>query len=396
MRITGARVAVDANRSGHRDLTIREGRISLERTPDREEPELDLSGFLLLPGLVNAHDHLEFNLFPRLGSAFYPNAKSWAGDIYRPHDSPVREHLSLSKRARLMWGGLKNLLSGVTTVAHHNPVDDPFLNADFPVHVVRQFGWAHSLDFGADVLERFRATPEDWPFVVHAAEGVDERATSEIAQLDLLGVLCERTVLIHAIGLDHPGLELVKRRNSGIVWCPTSNLSIYGRTLSASALHSGLNIGLGTDSAMTAQTDLIDEIAMARRVSDLGRAGVYEMVTTRPARLLRLRDGQGEIGENGVADLVAVRDRGQTPAEALEAMTPEMVIVGGVIRLISPPLRERVNLDHPIKPHRSASHSVALEGRGRWFTSVDVPALHQETLRVLGPEYRLAGKRVSL
>jgi len=32
-----------------------------------EGVELDLEGLQVLPGLINAHDHLEFALFPRLG-----------------------------------------------------------------------------------------------------------------------------------------------------------------------------------------------------------------------------------------------------------------------------------------------------------------------------------------
>ncbi len=39
---------------------------------------LDLSGFLLLPGLINAHDHLEFSLFPNIGDGPYQNAAQWA------------------------------------------------------------------------------------------------------------------------------------------------------------------------------------------------------------------------------------------------------------------------------------------------------------------------------
>ena len=389
MKISGARIALGASESERRDLAIRQGRLCFETGTRRDDAVLDLDGFLVLPGLINAHDHLEFNLFPKLGNGHYPNAAAWARDIYKPHDSPVREHLALSKRARLVWGGLKNLLSGATTVAHHNPVDDPAFGANFPVKIVAEMGWAHSLDFSPDLAARFRATPPDWPFLLHAAEGTDEIAHAEIARLDEIGILGERTALIHAIGLDHPGLELVKTRRVGIVWCPGSNLSVYGRTLAPDVLRSEVNIALGTDSAMTSAADLIDELDLAKRVSGLDSAALYQMVTARAARLLRLKDGQGELRHDGAADLIAVEDRGQSPAEALASMVPDLVMVGGAIRLVSPGLRERASAAAP-----ALRHSIVLEDRGCWFTDVDVPSLHAETVAALGPDYRLAGRRV--
>lgn len=387
MTITGARIALGPVRSARRDFRIHDGQIRFDRADEPPKKGLDLSGFLVMPGLINAHDHLEFNLFPRLGNGRYSNAKEWADDIYRPLDSPVKEQLALPKRARLMWGGLKNLMSGVTTVAHHNPVEEAGFDEAFPVNVVRNFGWAHSLDFSPDLADRFRATPADWPFLVHAAEGIDERARAEIDRLDRMGVLCDRTALIHAIGLDAAGLDLLKARRSGIVWCPSSNLSVYGRTLPLAAFNGGVNIALGTDSAMTAQTDLIGEIGVARRIANLNPDDLYEMATTRAARLLRLQEGQGAIRDGGVADLVAVEDREQTPAAALEEMTPELVMVRGVIRLITARLSDRVENPPKLQP-------VALEGRGQWLTDIDIASLHNETVRALGADFRLAGKRL--
>jgi cytosine/adenosine deaminase-related metal-dependent hydrolase len=395
MILSGARIALDAMNTEILDLSVHDGHIFFEspgtsysRSP---RPILDLTGFLILPGLINAHDHLEFNLFPSLGHGAYPNAKSWAEDIYRPDASPVKEHLALSKRTRLAWGGLKNLLSGVTTVSHHNPFEPTVFDASFPVNVVERFGWAHSLDFSPDLVERFRTTPEEWPFILHAAEGVDEHARSEISRLDALGVLSERTVLVHAIGLDQPDLHLLRQRHSSLVWCPSSNVSTYGHTVAADVLRSGLRVALGTDSALTAHVDLIDEIAIAERTHELSWQELFEMVTRRSACVLRLTDGQGTIRDGGAADLVVVEDQSQSPAKALRQLRPEMVIVRGKIRLVSPRLREAISdLDD------NRWNPISVQGKSHWYTNVDVPALDEKTVSVLGTGYRLAGRRISL
>jgi cytosine/adenosine deaminase-related metal-dependent hydrolase len=74
VRLSGARVALTATHAERIDLGIRGSRIlPFDSAPDKSI-EFDLTGHLLLPGLINAHDHLEFNLFPRLGRGPYPNA----------------------------------------------------------------------------------------------------------------------------------------------------------------------------------------------------------------------------------------------------------------------------------------------------------------------------------
>jgi cytosine/adenosine deaminase-related metal-dependent hydrolase len=385
MRLTGARVARSATSTERVDLEIRHGRI---RPARNSGPQLDLDGHLILPGLINSHDHLEFNLFPRLGSGPYPNATAWAEDIYHPHHSPIKEHLAVPKAIRLRWGGLKNLLSGVTTVAHHNPYDETF-EQGFPVRVVKRFGWAHSLRFAPDVAARSQNVSGRWPFLIHAAEGTDASAASEIPELERAGVLRRRTVLIHGVGIDCHSLKTLLRRRASLVWCPSSNLFTLSRTLASEVLRSGIPIALGTDSALTCQGDLAAELRVARRVGRLGAEDIYPMVTTEAARILRLTRGEGEIRENGIADLLVVPDSGRNPAEALQKFCPALVMLGGKIQLISSKLAARID------PQFTRSlQKVELKGRGSWLVNANVGLLYTVTEGFLGPGFQLSGKPV--
>jgi cytosine/adenosine deaminase-related metal-dependent hydrolase len=383
VRLKNARIAISATHSERVDVVTDQG-------GKDNALEIDLKGHLLLPGLINAHDHLEFNLFPRLGRGPYANAYSWAGDIHRPCDSPVRENLLVPKKCRLAWGGIKNLLSGVTTVVHHNPFEPSVFNRQFPVRVVNRFGWAHSLDFSPDICESWKNTPVRWPFIVHAAEGTDEKARGEVSRLKELGVLDRRTVLVHAVGATNRDFKTIAQSGSSIVWCPTANLFTLGRTLSPETLRSGIPIALGTDSAITGEGDLIDEMKRAKTAGSLNDAELYRLVTTDAARILRLSTGQGVISLRGVADIVAVEDVGQTPAEALQDLNPQMVMVRGRVMLMS----DRFSANHGCTDF-SGFNPIHLEGRGSWLIRANVPELHAIASAALGPELRLAGKRVS-
>jgi cytosine/adenosine deaminase-related metal-dependent hydrolase len=331
--------------------------------------------------LINAHDHLEFNLFSPLGRGPYANATEWARDIYHPGRSPVREQLRVPLRVRLWWGALKNLLAGVTTVCHHNPYDAAVFGADFPVRVVRRFAWAHSLAFEPDLAARFRQAPSTYPFLVHCGEGTDRAARREVATLDSLGALDHRTALIHGVALTPASVELLRRRGASLVWCPTSNLNMLGRTVSRTVLHSGIPIALATDSALSAPVDLLDELRVARRY--LPAAKLYEMVTTAPAAILRLPPSATR------RDWIAVRSPSPAPPEALFDGSIALVVVAGRIRLIAPDLAGQL----PCSVRRRFQ-LLSVENRPPVLVDADVRALRRAAAKHLGSDFRLAGKRV--
>ena len=98
--------------------------LTLGDRPRHGDTVVDLQGALVLPGLINAHDHLELNHFGRLTCRDrYRNASEWIADL-RPRlsaDPAIREGRAHPLVERVFIGALKNLLAGVTMVAHHNP-----------------------------------------------------------------------------------------------------------------------------------------------------------------------------------------------------------------------------------------------------------------------------------
>jgi cytosine/adenosine deaminase-related metal-dependent hydrolase len=386
--IQGARLAIDASTAIAANLWIRNGITSFFSAPKADRVILNLSGFMVMPGLINSHDHLELNLFPKLGEGVYPNASAWAKDIYRPNESPVKQHLAVPKALRLAWGAVKNVLSGVTTVAHHNSMHPVLLDDSLPVRVVRHYRWAHSVAFSEDWLFRFRETPPGNAFFIHAAEGTDEEARKEIHILHRAGALGRATVLVHGVAIGPEEFSLVERQGSSLVWCPSSNCFTLGRTVERCVLESRIPVALGTDSAMTGNGDLLDELRFARRFMPAER--LFEMVTTEAARILKLPAGFGVLREHGPADLLVMRDQGMTPAETLIIGKPELVIVCGRIVLVSLDL-----IAHCMHALSAPLHEIEVEGRGRYFLDYDVANLFLKTKRVLDAELRLAGKAVA-
>jgi cytosine/adenosine deaminase-related metal-dependent hydrolase len=388
MLIAGSRVAISANTGVPMNLWIQDGKISLLRIASSESSRIDGEGFLVLPGLINAHDHLELNLFPRLGRGPYPNATAWAKDIYRPLEPPVKQHLAVPKAIRLTWGAIKNVLSGVTTVGHHNALDPVFSHREFPIRVVKHFGWAHSLKFSSDWEKRFRMTPQEHPFVIHAAEGTDESARHEIHILAEAGALSPSTVLVHAVAAERTEVSLLESSGTSIVWCPSSNHFTLGQSLARTVLESRVPIALGSDSAMTGQGDLLDELRFGQRFVTADR--LYSMVTTEAARMLKLPGGYGCITHGGPADFVLMKDNGLTPAEALLKQYPELVMVDGRVVVASAEFvrARKIGAMASLRP-------IQMQGRGRYLCPTHVRSLLPMTQNMLGEVPRLAGKAIA-
>lgn len=278
--------------------------------PAPDDVVVDLHGDRLLPGLINAHEHLQLNSVPPLKSTEpWRHAREWVSEInLRRSTDPVFEsHLRLPLNERLLIGGVKNLLSGVTTVVHHDRLYDFVKDQRFPVDVHREFGMSHSLYIDGDEAVRaaYRNTPTDRPWMIHLAEGVDEEAAGEFYRLESLGCLGANTVLVHGIALDQTQASRLLQAGAGLIWCPSSNLRLFGKTAAVSELLRQHRVALGTDSRFSGCRDLLTELKVARGVAELDADTLESLVTSDAADLLRLK-GRGSLEPGGRADLMVL------------------------------------------------------------------------------------------
>lgn len=301
-------------------IRLRGGKIdSLGAGPQRRDAVVDLNEAVVLPGLINAHDHLELNSFARLKwRARYCNVREWIAD-FQPRfasDPSLAGAIPETLDDRLWVGGLKNLLAGVTTVCHHNPLYRA-LRTRYPVRVVSEFGFSHSLGVDGDQLANaHRRTPPEWPWIVHAAEGVDAEAAREIAMLDQLGCLAANTVLVHGVAATTVDAQRVLDRGGALIWCPASNEFLFGKTADVRPFDHAARLALGSDSRLSGERDLLDELRTARATRQLGPQSLFHAVTDGAARVLRLR-GAGHLMAGRPADLCAIRPLSSDPFETL-------------------------------------------------------------------------------
>jgi hypothetical protein len=356
--------------------------------------EIDLSGFLIMPGLINAHDHLQFALHPRLADPPYSNYVDWGKDIHAKFPDVFAKHRTVPKDVRLWWGGLRNLLCGVTTVSHHDPLWAELQREDFPVRVVRDYGWGHSVALDSDLCGARSATPEGSAFIVHACEGIDEQARQELFTLDGWGLLDANAVLVHGLAVDEEGVELIKARRASLIICPSSNEFLFGRWPDAAVLGAIDKVALGSDSPLTAEGDLLDEVRFAIQYCGISPQSAYRMVTDVPAAMLQLGNAEGSIKVSGRADLIAVRDTNQVAADGLRTMSMadvEFVMIGGRVQLASEAVFTRIpSMD------REGLEPLWIDGIVRWLRA-PVKALLRSAEAVLGVgEVRLGGRPVRI
>jgi cytosine/adenosine deaminase-related metal-dependent hydrolase len=116
---------------------------------------------------------------------------------------------------------------------------------------------------------------------------------------------------------------------AGLIWCPSSNLHLFGRTADVSSLAVRGHAALGSDSRLSGARDLLEELRIARAASGVDAQSLAAMVGIQAAQLLRLTD-RGTLSVGALADLAVLPH--SLPLCNATRVDLRMVMVGGIMR----------------------------------------------------------------
>jgi aminodeoxyfutalosine deaminase len=133
--------------------------------------------------------------------------------------------------------------------------------------------------------------------------------TSPIAYLDSLNVLCPSCLLIHCNYLDNESILRIAKTHSSVVYCPRSH-SFFGHENHPirKLLDSGINVALGTDSlASNDSLSILDEMRhlFANR-KDIRPQEIFQLATANGALALGFGGILGCLEPGYLADMTAL------------------------------------------------------------------------------------------
>jgi 5-methylthioadenosine/S-adenosylhomocysteine deaminase len=340
----------------------------------------------IIPGLVNAHSHLEYSLYAGFadGEAFGP----WiTAHVTRKNLLDFDAMLALARA-----GALELLASGVTACADYSfsgaagvAAAETGLRAIVYLEVFgadatdaeRQFTekraridgsplvtigisphapyscsldvYRYCLGLGIPVGTHLAESPNETDWLVHGTGPLRAIASflpppsgrRPVATLE--PVLGADLLCAHCVELDEREIALLAERGVPVAHCPRSNALLGCGIAPLSALRSaGVVVGLGTDSpASTPSFDMFDELrtsvyaarARERDAGALSAAEALRLATADAARALRIGDEVGTLAPGKRADVTVVSLAG-SPYHPVEDPAAAVVFGGSPDRVL--------------------------------------------------------------
>ena len=300
---------------------------------------IDLKDCIVFPGLINSHDHLEFNLYPRLGHRKYNDYVDWGNDIHIKDKKFIDSVESVPVELRMKYGVIKNMISGVTAVSHHGKYNTVLDNS--LVTIIRIGTCFHSVKQGGKWKIKLNLPVNREPYVIHIGEGINSGSTEEINELIRWNLFNRKLIGIHGIAMT----EEQSKKFAALIWCPDSNLFLFDKTADIRSLKNNTEILFGTDSTLTAAGNIFENLRTARKMNYLSDEELFHSVTETAADAWGLID-YGRISKGYKADVVVALKKSEDLYQSFYDTNPEdilLILKDGKIILFDESLKADLN-----------------------------------------------------
>jgi 5-methylthioadenosine/S-adenosylhomocysteine deaminase len=318
------------------------------------------TGGVILPGFIDLHNHITWNLFPRwrtykeFGNRYdWQQIPGYGVALSIPHSALGKAKLGCAMNR---YAEVKAITEGETSL----------IGSLGPEKCIE--GMARNLDFYSGFYEpgipgKEKLRNEVFPleldnatvaqingaldkqelkaFVAHVSEGktTDASAAREFNMFAARGFLRSGVSIIHGVALKQPQFRQMAAQHVGLIWSPRSNIELYGSTADvASALRENVRIAIAPDWSPTGSDGMLQELTYAatwnagQRESIFSNRELVRMATEYPAQLAGLDDKIGVIAAGKYADVMVLKRKGQDAYDAIVHANPqdvELVIIDG-------------------------------------------------------------------
>jgi len=337
--------------------------IQAYRPPEEDLQIIDCSRKIVMPGLIDAHNHV--------GEVHALLVESWLDTpiqgitdaldrIYWPADGWLTEE---SAYDLTLFGMVNMIKHGVTTHANASALPHAVYRASVAAGgravLLPQMVTSvelHGLDESSHIslteqtIQKYHNTHDgliqvgvhpnctfnnrqsllrkgmelaiqyDVKYVIHYGETLDEVNSSNtlwahegglVRHLNNLGLLSPRTILIHGTLLNEEEIDLLAETETALVHCPATNAWFGNCANLPYMLKAGLPVGLGTDMPAHNLFNVLlsvlqHQAIMPRKLRGIVPEKIFELATQGGAQVLGLGDEVGSLHPGKLADIVTI------------------------------------------------------------------------------------------
>ena len=319
---------------------------------------IDAKGGIVMPGMINTHNHLPMIAFRGLGEEgiknrlfayFFPlegeklsrdliykatihgtidmamSGVTTYGDMYYHMDDMARATKEV---------GIRGVLA--ETVIKFPVVDakEPYGGLEYAKNFIEEYrndelitpalGPHAPYTVSKEKLQEINKISKEYniPVMIHVGEFDDEdkrlnlKDKTVVEYLNEIGILDENLVIAHAIHLTDKDLTLLKEKGVSVAYNPMANAKgATGIARAHEMIQKGIDVGLGTDGPMSSnQVDLFRTLSYASSMQRLKYSDrtimtpetVIELATIGGAKTLNMADKIGSIEVGKLADIIIV------------------------------------------------------------------------------------------